>query len=124
MDPRHAHEVGHDLTEHTKVNPWPIKPLTPKDLSFTVKNYDFTGLTAGALAPTQGLLNTIDAAAAEFSTSIADQTVLIASMAGDLDDLGIVLKEMSTDDFEQVAADLAKIAAAGDSLLSNFTGLF
>jgi hypothetical protein len=101
--------------------PWPIRPLGTKDLAFAVKSYDFTGLTAHGLNGTPELLGAIDAAAAEFTTSLADQTVLIASMAGDLDDLGVILNEMSTDDFEQVLADLAGIAAAGDGLLSDLT---
>jgi hypothetical protein len=101
--------------------PWPISPLGPRDLTFAVKSYDFTTLTARGLAGTPELLAGIDAAAAEFGASLADQTVLIASMAGDLDDLGIILREMQTDDFEQVLADLAGIAAAGDGLLSDLT---
>jgi hypothetical protein len=106
------------------VNPWPITPLGTDDLSFATVNYDFTGLTASELAPLPGLENAIDASLLDAATSVADQAILIASMAGDLDDLGNVLNEMGSDDFEQIAADLAKAGAAGDGLLSDFTGLF
>ena len=106
------------------MNPWPIPPLGKKDLDFAVKNYDFTSLTAHGLTGTREILDGIDKTLTEFSTSLAEQTILIASMAGDLDDLGIVLKELATDDFEQIAAELAKIAAAGDSLLDGVTALF
>jgi hypothetical protein len=106
------------------MNPWPIAPLGTNDLDFATVNYDFTGLTAGDLSPTAGMLDAIDSAAADFSVSLADQTTLIDSMAGDLDDLGKVVDEMAGDDFEQIAADLAGIASTGDSLLSSFAGLF
>jgi hypothetical protein len=88
-----------------------------------VVNYDFTELTAGELADLPNLEAAIDASLLEATASVADQAVLIASMAGDLDDLGNVLNEMASDDFEQIAADLAGIASAGDGLLSGFTGL-
>jgi hypothetical protein len=100
---------------------WPIAPLGPNDLNFGVVNYDFTGLTAGELADLPNLEAAIDATLSDFGASIADQAVLIASMAGDLDDLSNVLNELASDDFEQVAADLAGIASAGDSLLNGFT---
>jgi hypothetical protein len=102
---------------------WPIAPLGPKDLTFGVVNYDFTGLTAGELADLPNLEAAIDATLADFGASVADQAVLIASMAGDLDDLGKVLNELASDDLEQILADLAGIASAGDSLLSGFTAL-
>jgi len=102
---------------------WPILPLGANDLTFGVVNYDFTGLTAGELADLPNLEAAIDATLADFGTSLADQAVLIDSMTGDVDDLNIVLNEMGTDDFEQIAADLAGIASAGDSLLSGFTVL-
>jgi hypothetical protein len=106
------------------VNPWPITPLGTKDLNFSAVNYDFTGLTASELAPLPGLESAIDASLIEAAASVADQAVLIASMAGDLDDLGIVLNEMGSDDFQSVLGDLAGAASAGDSLLSGFTSLF
>jgi len=105
------------------VNPWPILPLGANDLTFGVVNYDFTGLTAGELADLPNLEAAIDATLADFGTSIADQAVLIDSMAGDLDDLSKVLNELATDDFEQILADLAGIASTGDSLLNDFTVL-
>jgi len=102
---------------------WPILPLGANDLTFGVVNYDFTGLTAGELADLPNLEAAIDATLADFGTSVADQAVLIDSMAGDLDDLGKVLNELATDDFEQILADLAGIASTGDSLLNDFTVL-
>ena len=102
---------------------WPISPLTPRDLDFAVVNYDFTGLTAGEMGDLPQLEATIDSLLADFGRSIADQTVLLASTASDLDDLGNVLNEMSTDDFDQVLADLAGIAATGDGLLGNLTSV-
>jgi hypothetical protein len=103
--------------------PWPIAPLGPKDLTFAVKNYDFVGLTASELGPADPLLPAIDASLAEFGASVADQTLLIASMANDLTDLYAILGELATDDFQQILADLAGIAAAGDSLLNNLAPL-
>ncbi len=105
------------------MNPWPISPLGTKDLTFGVVNYDFTGLTANELAPLQSLEGAMDTNLADIGTSIADQAVLIDSMAGDLDDLGNVLNELQTDDFEQILADLAGLAAAGDGMLKDFSDL-
>lgn len=105
------------------MNPWPISPLGPNDLNFAVKNYDFTGLTASELGPLPPLEDAIDSNLADMATSIADQTTLIASMDGDLDDLGNVLNELSNDDFDQILADLAKIASAGDAMLNDFANL-
>jgi hypothetical protein len=105
------------------VNPWPISPLAQSDLDFAIVNYDFTGLTADKLGPTDGLLAAMDTTIPDFGQSIADQILLIASMDSDLDDLPIILTEMNIDDSAQVLSDLAGIAAAGDSLLNNFTGL-
>ena len=104
------------------MNPWPIAPLGPKDLAFVAVNYDFTGLTADQLSPLPSLEAAMDATLQDVATSIADQTVLIDSMAGDLDDLSNVLNELATDDFEQILADLAVIAAAGDGMLGDFAG--
>ncbi len=105
------------------MNPWPISPLGPKDLAFAAVNYDFTGLTADQLGPLPNLETAMDAHLADISTSIADQVVLVDSMAGDLDDLGNVLNELASDDFDQILADLAGIASAGDGLLNDFTTL-
>jgi hypothetical protein len=105
------------------MNPWPISPLGTNDLNFAVVNYDFTGLTASELGPLPPMEDAIDSSLADFTTSIADQTTLIASMDGDLNDLGNVVNEMSSDDFDQVLADLAGIASAGDGLLTDFVGL-
>jgi hypothetical protein len=105
------------------MNPWPITPLGPKDLTFAVVNYDFTGLTADQLGPLPQLEAVMDSGALDLAASIADQVVLVDSMASDLDDLGNVLNELQSDDFEQILADLAGIAAAGDGMLNNFTSL-
>jgi hypothetical protein len=42
-------------------------------------------------------------------------------MADDLDDLYTILDEVANDDVESVLADLAGIAAAGDSMLGDAT---
>jgi|SRR5579864_1228331 len=105
------------------MNPWPISPLTPQDLDFAVVNYDFVGLTADQLGPLPPLEDFMDTTSLDLAASIADQVVLIDSMAGDLDDLTTILNELANDDFEQILADLAGIASAGDSLLSDFTTL-
>jgi uncharacterized coiled-coil protein SlyX len=86
-----------------------------------VVDYDFTGLTADALADLPNLEAAMDELLAEIATSIADQTILIASMADDLDDLYTILDEVANDDVESVLADLAGIAAAGDSMLGDAT---
>jgi hypothetical protein len=106
------------------VNPWPIAPVAASDLYFAVVAYDFTSLTGEETSQEDPLLDALDLVNADFATSIADQTVLIASMANDLDDLGKVLNEIATDDFEAIAADLAGIAAAGDGILTDFAKLF
>lgn len=105
------------------MNPWPIAPLTPKQLNFAIVNYDFSGLTADALGPLPQLEAVMDSGALDLAASIADQVVLVDSMAGDLDDLGNVLKELQSDDFDQILADLAGIASAGDGMLNDFTSL-
>lgn len=105
------------------MNPGPIAPLTPKDLAFGAVKYDFTGLTADELAPLPQLEAAMDTNLADIGTSIADQAVLIDSMAGDLDDLGNVLNELATDDFGQILGDLAGIATAGDAMLKDFGDL-
>ncbi len=105
------------------MNPWPISPLDTKALDFGIVNYDFTGLTASELGPLPQLEAAMDSNLADIATSIADQTVLVDSMASDLEDLGNVLNELATDDFEQVLADLAGIAAAGDGMLHDLSGL-
>jgi hypothetical protein len=106
------------------VNPWPIAPLAPKDLDFAIVNYGFTDLTAGDLGPLPPLESFLDSSLLDFAASIADQTVLIDSMAGDLDDLFSILNELGSDDFTSVLADLGTIASAGDSLLNSYIALF
>lgn len=103
------------------MNPWPISPLTPSDLDFAVVAYDFSSLTANELAPLPDLEVFMDSTLLDFAASIADQTTLIDSMAGDLDDLNVILDELATDDFDQVLADLAGIAAAGDGFLNDLS---
>ncbi|HYL64445.1 MAG TPA: hypothetical protein VE077_17665 [Candidatus Methylomirabilis sp.] len=105
------------------MNPWPISPLTEKELSFSSVNYDFSGLTAEETASLPNLETAIDASLLESTASVADQETLIASMDDDLNDLPNILKEMATDDFEQIAADLAGIAAKGDGLLNDFASV-
>lgn len=105
------------------MNPWPIAPLGPKDLSFTAVNYDFTGLTADELSDLPSLERWTDFLLNEMGTNLMDQVTLIGSMASDLDDLGNVLNELQTDDFGQILADLAGIAAAGDAMLKDFGDL-
>jgi len=106
------------------MNPWPIAPIGTNDLDFAVVNYDFSGLTASELGNTGindillGLLEN------EFSISLSAQTRLIASMAGDLDDLGNILSELGTDNFDQVLSELASLAAIGDGLLLEFERVF
>jgi hypothetical protein len=105
------------------VNAGPIAPLTAKDLTFAVKNYDFTGLTADQLSPLPQLEAVMDSNALDLAASIADQAVLIASMASDIADLGQVLNEVSFVDFSPIYADLAGIASAGDGMLNDFGSL-
>jgi len=106
------------------MNPWPIAPIGTKDLEFAVVNYDFSGLTASELADTGISLINLDILANEFSISLSDQARLIASMAGDLDDLGNILSELGTGDFDQVLSELAALAAIGDGLLLEFERVF
>jgi hypothetical protein len=98
------------------MNPWPIRPLIISDLNFQPKNYDFTTLTANELGDTPNMLASIDQTLSEFLTSLLDQSNLIASMEHDLDDLGQILTEVNTDNFESIAGELAGIAAAGDAM--------
>jgi len=106
------------------VSTWPISPLAQSDLDFAVVNYDFTGLTARELAPLHSFDDAIDLTLADTITSVADQAVLIASMAGDLDDLGNILNELAGDDFFVILAELAALEALGDRELNDFLGLF
>jgi len=101
------------------VSTWPIAPLTASDLDFAVVDYGFTSLSANELAQLSNLESTMDYLLADCFTSLADQTTLIASMDGDLDDLDNILNELATDDFDQILADLAGIAVAGDNMLSD-----
>ena len=105
------------------MNPWPIPLLGTKDLDFAIVNYDFTSLTADQLGPLPPLEGFMDSTALDLAASIADQAVLIDSMAGDLDDLGNIFTEMDNDGFDPILADLAGIAASGDTLLNNLTTL-
>jgi hypothetical protein len=104
--------------------PWPIAPIGIRELDFRVVNYSFTGIAADALTPLPPLEDFLDATLADFAASLADQTVLIASMADDLDDLYTILDEIAVDDTEQIIADLAGIAATGDSLLNDLAFVF
>jgi hypothetical protein len=105
------------------VNPWPIPPLGTKDLDFAVVNYDFTGLTAGELGSLPPLEAAMDLDLFDIAKSIADQTVLIASMDGLFDDAANIPNEVGNDDFDTVRRDLSKSASAGDSLLKDYLTL-
>jgi hypothetical protein len=101
------------------VSTWPISPLSASDLDFAVVDYGFTGLTASELADLPNLEAAMDGLLTDLATSLADQTILIASMADDLDDLYTILDELANDDIESILADLAGIAAAGDTMLND-----
>ncbi len=103
---------------------WPITPLGANDLDFAVVNYDFTGLTASELTPLQNFDDGFDLTLADTITSVADQTILIASMAGDVDDLGTILDELASDDFSQILAELAALEALAGRELNDFLSLF
>lgn len=105
------------------MNPWPIAPITEKDLDFATVNYDFTGFTASALADGPAMETFLDATLADGAASVADQAVLIASMDDDIGGLGGILGEIGVDDFETGMADLPNVTTAGDSLLTDFTNL-
>jgi hypothetical protein len=105
------------------MNPWPIAPLGTKDLNFGVVNYDFTGLTGGELTDLPILEAAIDFSLGEAAASVADQAVLIASMAGDLDDLSTVLYEITANDIGPFLAYLDQNAAAGDPMLGDLATL-
>ena len=105
------------------MNPWPIAPLSTRRQQFAVIDYFFRDLTASELGPLPPLEDFLDTTLVDAAASLADQTVLIASMDGDLNDLGNILNELATDDFDQILADLAAIASAGDTLLNDFSGL-
>lgn len=105
------------------MNPWPIAPLAVSDLDFAIVDYDFSGLNASSLGDLPGLETAIDNALSDFGQSIVDQTTLITSMDGDLDDLGNILTELANDDADQIIADLAALASTGDGLLDDLTAL-
>ena len=106
------------------MNPWPIYPLTSADLDFAVVSYDFSGLTANALADEPGLEAAIDLTLADVATSIADQTSLIAIMFDGLDDLDSIIGEIDGSPLDGVLGELANAATAGDSDLNDFTQQF
>lgn len=105
------------------MNPWPITPLTDKDLGFDVVAYDFTGLTAGELQDLPGLEAAIDVDLLEAALSVTDQTGLFDSVEADLSDLSSISDEMGGDDFAATVLQLAPTAAAGDAALADFTSL-
>ncbi len=106
------------------MNPWPITPLGTKDLDFAVVNYDFTGLTADHLGPLPPLEGAMDSILNDITTSLADQSVLIASMDGTFDDFSKMLNEVGSDDFDTVLGSLGGSASTGDSLLNDYVTLF
>lgn len=106
-------------------NPWPIAPLTDKDLNFAVVNYDFTSFTADAEAELPSLLDSIDLTILDFATSIADQGPLIIDIFSGLDDLANIPGEIdASDNFGPTLSDLASSAAAGDASLNDFNAFF
>jgi hypothetical protein len=106
------------------VNPWPIKPLTPADLGFDVDNYDFSGFTGDQLSSTPSLEGFLDNTLLDSLADLNDQTILIASMASQLDDVYTVLDELGNDDLESLFGDLTSAASAGDSLLADYGSSF
>lgn len=98
------------------MNPWPITPLSTLHLNFRRVNYDFTTQTANELGDLPNMLASIDQTVNEFIDSIIGQSNLIASMEHDLDDLGSILTEINTDNFENFAGELAGIASDADTL--------
>jgi hypothetical protein len=97
------------------MNPWPITPLTPADLSFVPVNYDFTGFTAAELGETQGILDAIDALIAEALVSIADQQTLGALMDADLNDLILSIDELDSTDYWNLLGEIWTYAPAVDA---------
>jgi hypothetical protein len=107
----------------TQVNPWPISPLTDKDLDFAIVNYGFTDLAGQDLGTLPRLEAELDQGLADILTSISDQAVLIASMDGIFDDAASIFNEIAGDDFNQTLGDLDTAATTGDSLLNDYTTL-
>jgi|SRR5579863_1087015 len=105
------------------MNPWPIAPITDKDLNFAVVNYDFIDLTAGELADLPNIEANLDTVIFDFATSITGQLALSPSLDGDLNDLAAILTEVEQADFSSIIVDLAGIAAAGDGMLTDFANL-
>jgi hypothetical protein len=105
------------------MNPWPITPLSSKDLDFIPVNYDFTSLAGTEQADLPGLETAIDATLADFILSVADQTGLFAAMDGDLLDAASIPGEVDAVEFNRTAAELATAATAGDQLFSDYTSL-
>lgn len=103
------------------MNPWPIAPLAESDLDFAVVNYGLADFTGNELSSLPSFETFIDSLLNDFSISMSEQAVLIASMDGIFDDMGLILDELAVDDFAQVLADLAGLAATGDSLLNAFS---
>lgn len=104
-------------------NPWPITPITSKDLDFAVVNYDFTTFVDNEQSELPSLEGAIDLTLLDYAASVADQTVLIASLFDGLDDLGLIPGEIdSSDDVGSTLGELANSAAAGDAALGDYTG--
>lgn len=104
------------------MNPWPISPLTQKDLDFAVVGYGFSDLTANALADEPGLEAAMDTSLLDFGTSIADQTALIITLFDGLDDLGLISGEIDGSPLDGVLGNLANAASAGDAMLNDYQG--
>lgn len=105
------------------MNPWPIAPISPRDLDFSVVNYCFASFTANEETELPGLETAIDLTLLDFATSIADQTLLIADLFTGMDDVGLISGEIdSSDDVGQTLSDLSNSAAAADATLGDYNG--
>lgn len=105
------------------MNPWPIAPITNKDLDFAVINYDFTTFTANEQSELPSLEGALDLTLLDYAGSIAEQTALIADLFTGLDDVFTVLDEIGGDDLESIFPSLANAGAQGDAILTQYNGL-
>lgn len=104
-------------------NPWPIAPITNKDLNFATVNYDFASFTNSEQSELPSLEGNLDVSLLDYAGSIADQTLLIASLFTGLDDVFTVLDEIGGDDLESIFGPLASASGQGDAILVQYSGL-
>lgn len=105
------------------MNPWPIAPITDKDLNFGVVSYAFASFTNNEESDLPSLEGFIDTNLLDYAGSIADQATLFASLFDGIDEIFNVLKEIGSDDFESLFVPLSNAASAGDLTLTNYQGL-